>query len=301
MIHIVGLGRIGRRLVHICAKNNIEAKIYDKCENINDIYHLLKYDSIYGICNDIKVIDTDIIIHNTKFQYNKNYQSASILVDCTGKEIEGDGKIIRSYPKGDNFYIFGTDKNDISSKIISNASCTTQAIAPVIYMLKHYTSDISFVTVHSYTKDQNLVDSFHKDQYRMRSAALSMIPTSTGASKILSQIFPKININGRAIRVPTANISCIDATFVLNKKISNVNEILSKSEYIQLSKDKLVSIDYIGNDKSAIIDLNHIYINDNLLNMLIWYDNEYGYTCRLFELICLVRNDIQNTSSPQRK
>lgn len=301
MIHIVGLGRIGRRLVHICAKNNIEAKIYDKCENINDIYHLLKYDSIYGICNDIKIMEQDIIIHDTRFKYDQEYKSASILVDCTGKEIEGNGKIIRSYPNGDNFYIFGTDMNSISSKIISNASCTTQAIAPVIYILKNYISDVSFVTVHSYTKDQNLVDSFHKDQYRMRSAALSMIPTSTGASKILSKVFPKINIHGRAIRVPTANISCIDATFILNQKIPNLNAILSQSKYVQLSDEKLVSVDYIGNDKSAIIDLNHIYMNDNILNMLIWYDNEYGYACRLFELICLVRNDIQNSFSPQRK
>lgn len=312
-IHIVGLGRIGRHLIHICAEHQIGAFIYDKeVSNVKSIAHLLKYDSIYGR-SYVSYLESNntIIINNTCFCYSENYQNADIVIDCTGKNISANNRIILSYPSTscNNNFIFGTEINDVTHRIISNTSCTTQAIGCVIDALLSLNIEIIyFTTIHAYTNDQELHDSFHNDARRARSATLSMIPTSTGADKMLAKAFPNIIINGHAIRVPTPSVSCVNISFVLNTihtDTKTIIDLLKKSKYIFINYEPLVSVDFLKRSENAIIDYDSINIitkdHKSYLNMRIWYDNEYGYAYRLYDLLRLVIKDLQKSTSPHNK
>ena len=298
-IHVIGMGRIGRRFIQIASLreyNNCEITFSDQVP-IEEIFYLLKYDSIYGVNNNISIVDNNIILMNgKKFKYEENYINSEIIVDCTGKNIAtGKNRTILSYPSDHKTFIFGVDTEIGKENIISNGSCTTNAIAPVLKSIIDIVEEVNFTTIHAYTSDQNIVDTYHKDRYRGRAAALSMVPTSTGASKLLEKIFSGVKIIGKAIRVPVPNVSCVDLTCLLKEKISREELInnFSKSKYIGINYDKAVSIDFIGREESAIIDANSIKISNRLLNLTIWYDNEHAYACRLFELTMKSASDLQ--------
>ena len=327
-IAINGLGRIGRLLLRASFENkDIDIVSLNTPGNIKVLAHLLQYDSIHGAWDvDCKVNDNLLIINDKPIPvYNHteieevhwNKHDVSIVVDCSGKfnskelaskHIEsGAKKVIVSAPckKADATVVMGINHQIINEyhKIISVASCTTNALAPIIYVLqKNATINSGYVTtIHSYTSDQNLIDSQHKDFRRARSASLSMIPTKTGAADNIGLIIPEMagKLSGSAIRIPTANVSLIDLKICTkeNIKASNVNEwmrIASESylkDILGISSLPLVSVDFSHSSYSSIFDtLETRVVENNLLRILSWYDNEWAFSLRIIDLINYLRN-----------
>lgn len=327
-IAINGFGRIGRTAFKIALENpkfKVVA-INDLTDNAT-LAHLLKYDSVYGLYNhEIKSNDKNIYIDNIayscfaikeleKLPWKKF--DVDVVLECTGKFVKngsaeghlkaGAKKVILSAPsKGKPLvptYLIGVNENKYKGeKIISNASCTTNCIAPVTkIILDNFGIKKAFLnTVHSYTADQNLVDGPHKDLRRARSAAQNIVPTSTGAALAVTEVLPELKgkFDGIALRVPTICGSISDITYVLNKKttVAEVNKILKKAggsaglkNILTVSDEPLVSTDIIGNSASVIVDLKStMMIGDDYLKILAWYDNEWGYACRLVEMAEIV-------------
>tara|TARA_B100000902_G_scaffold229499_1_gene217782 strand:+ start:287 stop:1288 length:1002 start_codon:yes stop_codon:yes gene_type:complete len=320
-IAINGFGRIGRVFTRLISSN----KDYELVA-INDIAspevlaHLFKYDSIHGVFKGkVSFEKNSLIINNLKvpvFRINdkNNFPWGDLNVDCL---IESSGKrltyekasehlksgakqvILTAPPKSENIkmVVMGVNHRILngSEEIISNASCTTNCAAPMIKILNDFCGiEKAYVTtVHSYTGDQKLHDSPHSDLRRARSAPSSIIPTTTGAAKALSLIFPSINIGGCGIRVPVSNGSLIDITCVTKKSVScsEINDFFkfnSKSNLkgiLSYTSDPIVSVDIISNNYSCIFDSQLTYSFDNLVKIVGWYDNEYGYSSRLIDLI----------------
>ena len=328
-IAINGFGRIGRiTFRNIQHKNNMEVVAINDLTDPANLAHLLKYDSVQRAFDGTVEYDNNNIIVNEKKIVVLNQPDPAklpwkeydidVVIESTGQFVERDEaikhveksgarKVIISAPaKGEKddvkYVVLGVndhiiDRNDV---IISNASCTTNNVAPLIMILDElWGIEKGFMTtVHSYTKDQNLVDGPHKDWRRGRAAAYSIVPTTTGAAKASTKIFPhlKSNLGGAGIRVPVPDGSLTDLTCTLTKSttVEEINLAFKNAAegklkgILQYTEDPIVSTDVIGNTHSAVFDANLTAVlgdKNKLVKVVAWYDNEMGYSSRLVELI----------------
>lgn len=322
-VAINGFGRIGRAAFKMMLKNSRYQVV-----GINDLApaeslaYLLKYDTVYGRY-DKKVSSAGnyIIVNGKKYLVTAIPEprklpwkklGVDVVLECTGRFVKdglarehlkaGAKKVIISAPsKGGDIetFLLGVNQKDYKNQaVISNASCTTNCIAPVAQIMsqKFGVQKAMMTTIHSYTADQSLVDGPHKDPRRGRSAAQNMVPTTTGAAIATAKVIPELEglFDGLSIRVPTAVVSLSDFTFVLKKNvtINQVNNALvsaSKSprykNILGVTSDPVVSSDFIGDERSSIVDLSLTKVVDgNLVKVIAWYDNEWGYAKRLVEM-----------------
>ena len=325
-VGINGFGRIGRNAFRAALLNtdlDIEFVAINDLTSPDTLAHLLQYDSIHGILTDeITSTDNSLVVNSKKIQVFAERDPADlpwkdlgvdVVIESTGfftdredaeKHITSGGakKVVISAPaKGEDITVVigvNDDKYDKSQHhIISNASCTTNCLAPVAKVL-HEEFEIEsglMTTVHAYTGDQRVHDFPHKDMRRARAATLSMIPTTTGAAVAVGKVLPELNgkLDGFAIRVPTPNVSVVDLTVELQKSVSaeDVNAVLKKAAENSLngilgySELDLVSSDFNGNKLSSVLDAPFTKVIENgLVKVLSWYDNEWGYSNRLVEL-----------------
>ena len=319
-VAINGFGRIGRSFFRsIFNDNNFKIVVINDLSDLKVLSHLLKYDTIHGrfpekLSHDKKNLiigEKKIpVINHSKIELIpwKEY-NVDLVIEATGKYLTGQylkkhiksgaKKVILSAPPKDKSIktvVLGVNGGLInkSDLIISNASCTTNCAAPMIKILNDsFDIEKAYVTtVHSYTTDQNLHDSNHHDLRRARSAPNSIIPTTTGAAKALSNIFPKMNIGGCGIRVPVSNGSLTDITCIVRNKtsVSEINNLFKKesndtfSGILSYTEDPIVSVDVISSPFSCIFDSKLTFCLDNMIKIVGWYDNEYGYSNRLVDL-----------------
>jgi glyceraldehyde 3-phosphate dehydrogenase len=322
-VAINGFGRIGR-MVFRAALNHPDVQLVA----INDLTdaatmaHLLTYDSVHGkLPNDIRAADKSIIVDDRKIAYTAHKDPAElpwqslgvdIVMECTGlfrdrtsasKHLSaGARKVIISAPAKDPdaTIVMGVNHSAYDPKqhhIVSNASCTTNCLAPVAkVLLENYGIQNGLMTtIHSYTGDQRLLDFPHKDLRRARAAALSMIPTTTGAAKAVALVLPELEgkLNGLAIRVPTPNVSLVDVVFNINKTgvtAADVNSAMKAAAegemagILGFSDLPLVSTDFNGSPLSSIVDGDTTYVIGQMVKVLSWYDNEAGYSHRMVDL-----------------
>ena len=323
-IGINGMGRIGRMIVRSIIENNysnIEIKHINNRSNSETCSNLLKYDSIHGKFNaEIKFDNNNITINKKKISYgqetdlnNINWKKYNVdyVFECTGKFnskekllphlMNGAKKIIVSAPckNADKTIVFGVNEKEIkkNDKIISAASCTTNCLAPVAHVLnKNFEIEKGFMTtIHAFTSDQRILDNSHKDPRRARSASQSIVPTTTGASKAIGEIIPELKgkLEGIAMRVPTPNVSLVELVFCTKKNLSveKINSAFQKfisqqrSKVLEISNEKLVSIDFNHNSASSIIDasLTNV-VGKNMGKISAWYDNEWGFSNRMCDI-----------------
>jgi glyceraldehyde 3-phosphate dehydrogenase len=288
--------------------------------------HLLKYDSVLGqLPNNVSFTDSHLIIDGKQLAFSKEKDPSTcpwaahkidIVLECSGIFTDADKaaghikagakKVLISAPaKGEDITIVlgVNDKSYDPAKhhIISNASCTTNCLAPVAKVLdEEFGIEMGLMTtIHSYTLDQKLLDTSHKDMRRARAAALSLIPSSTGAAKAIGLVLPQLKgrLNGFAMRVPTPNVSIVDLTVTTKKDCNaqSVNAALRRAadgelkDILGYCNEELVSIDFKGNKLSSIVDAElTMSVEDKMVKVLAWYDNEWGYSNRLVELCALV-------------
>lgn len=324
-IAINGFGRIGRAAAKIILdKPNLELVAVNDLGDLPTLAHLLKYDSCYGIYDkEVGYDENEIIINNHKVLFYSEKDPSKlpwqelevdVVIESTGifltKETAkahldaGAKKVVLSAPAKDETptFVMGVNANKYAGeKVVSNASCTTNCIAPVMKILEDSfgVEKSLMTTIHSYTADQNLVDGPHKDLRRARAAAINIVPTTTGAAKAVFKTIPTLEgrFDGLAIRVPTPVVSLADITVVL-KKNTSIEEInkkfaeASEGEYeniILTSDEPLVSSDLVMNPASAIVDLPLTQVvKGDLVKVIAWYDNEWGYSNRLVELAQLI-------------
>ena len=331
-IGINGLGRIGRMIIRSLIEKNykdIEIKHINNRSNSETASQLLKYDSVHGKFNcEIKNDKNHLILKNKKITYTQNTKLEDInwkkynvdyVLECTGKfnskekilpHIKnGAKKIIVSAPckQADKTIVYGVNEKiiDKEDKIISAASCTTNCLAPVADVLnKNFIIEKGFMTtIHSFTTDQRLLDNSHKDPRRARSAVQSIVPTSTGASKSIGEIIPDLKgkLEGVAMRVPTPNVSLIELVFCTKKDltIEKINNVFAKSSkgklkgILDITNEKLVSTDFNHNSNSAIVDgsLTNV-VGKNMGKISAWYDNEWGFSNRMCDLVKFISKQI---------
>jgi glyceraldehyde 3-phosphate dehydrogenase len=323
-VAINGFGRIGRNFFRISSKqSDYEIVAINDITSTETLAHLLKYDSVFGIFDkSVDMRGDKIVVNDQEIQVFSEKDPASLPWDKLGVDLvveatglfrkrndaakhltAGAKKVIISAPatEPDITLVMGVNDDQYQSDshhIISNASCTTNCVAPVAKVLhdKYGIVNGNMTTIHSYTNDQRILDLPHKDLRRARAAAINIIPTSTGASKAVGLVIPDLagKLTGSAIRVPTANVSLIDLVVSLRNPVTQdqlqqdfrnaaENELKGILKY---STDPLVSTDLIGNDHSSIVDGEFITsINDTMIKILSWYDNEWGYSCRIRDLI----------------
>jgi len=324
-IGINGFGRIGRNIFRAAFEDpDFDFVAVNDIADAKILAHLLKYDSVLGILKaDVKASDDAIIVNNKETKVLSEREPAnlpwkdlgvSIVIEATGlfrkkddsiMHIEKGGaeKVIITAPATDPdiAIVMGVNEENYDPEnhhIISNASCTTNCLAPVAKVLhEEFGIEKAFMTtIHAYTMDQKLLDAPHKDLRRARAAAVSQIPTTTGAAKAVGLVLPELKgkIDGIAIRVPTPNVSLVDLVALLKKNVSEkeVNEAFRKSSegklkgILQYTEEPLVSVDFMANPHSSIVDgLFTRMVDDNLVKVLSWYDNEWGFSCRIKDLI----------------
>ena len=320
-VGINGMGRIGRMIVRSVIENskNIEIKHINNRASSEVCSALLKYDSIHGKSHaDINFDDKNLIINNSKISFSQeadlnkiNWKKYDVdyVFECTGKfnskdklkaHLEnGAKKVIVSAPckNADKTIVYGVNESELkkSDKIISAASCTTNCLAPVAHVLhKNFEIEKAFMTtIHAFTTDQRILDNSHKDLRRARSASLSIVPTSTGASKTLEEIIPSLKgkLDGIAMRVPTPNVSLVELVFCAKKNLSieKINSAFQnfskKNKILEFTKEKLVSIDFNHNPASSIIDASLTsVVGKNMGKISAWYDNEWGFSNRMCDI-----------------
>ncbi len=321
-IGINGMGRIGRMIIRSIVENNnknIEIKHINNRTNSEACSTLLKYDSIHGKFNaDIGFDDKHLIINKNKITFtqetdltNVNWKKYDVdyVFECTGKfnskdKLEthlrnGAKKIIVSAPckNADKTIVFGVNQKELkkSDQIISAASCTTNCLALVAHVLnENFKIEKGFMTtIHAFTSDQRILDNSHKDPRRARSASQSIVPTSTGASKAIGEIIPSLKgkLEGVAMRVPTPNVSLVELVFCTKKDLSieKINSAFQnfskKNKILEITQEKLVSIDFNHNPASSIIDasLTNV-VGKNMGKISAWYDNEWGFSNRMCDI-----------------
>ena len=326
-VGINGFGRIGRNIFRAAlGDRDLEVVAVNDITDSKTLAHLLKYDSILGnLTNQVTFTDDTISVDGkslkvfrTKDPADLDWASvgASIVVESTGlftkgsdarKHIRGPvKKVIISAPATDpdaTFVLGVNEKTYDPAKhhVISNASCTTNCLAPVAKVINDtFRINVgTMTTIHSYTNDQRLLDLPHKDLRRARAAALSMIPTSTGAAKALHLVIPELKgkLDGYSLRVPTPNVSVVDLTVMTEKNatVESVNAALRQAAegplkgILEFTEEELVSVDFRGNPHSSIIDAEYTrVVGSNCVKVLSWYDNEWGYSCRCRDLIKLL-------------
>lgn len=336
-IAINGYGRIGKNILRALYENHTQRLKQLKIVAINDLsdiktnVHLTKYDSISGCVKFVIDYQDDYLIINQDLQNKIKMLSISdpqelpwqeldvdIVLECTGLFTNRDQaamhlqsgakKVLISAPGSqdiDATVVYGVNHSILnrSHKIVSNASCTTNCLAPLLLPIHNYLSiEQGFVTtIHSYTNDQMLLDSYHKDLRRARSATVSMIPTKTGAVNTIGLIIPELagKLDGLAIRVPTFNVSLIDVSVVVkhNTSVAEVNHILTNAANKELSliaeinELPLVSIDFNRNSASSIFDLTHTKVIGNMVKVLSWYDNEWAFANRMLDTALVMGNN----------
>jgi len=311
-IAINGFGRIGRPVFRAILDNHpgLQVIAINDLTDSKTLNHLLKYDSIYGRYG--KTIGSEVKMLQEKDPLNLPWKKlgVDVVLECSGVFTEAEGaekhlqagakKVVISAPsKSDEIptFVLGVNEQNYDAKkdnVISMASCTTNCLAPVVKVLN---DDFGIVkgfmtTIHSYTNDQRILDLPHKDLRRARAAALNLIPTSTGAAKAIGNVIPELKgkLDGIAIRVPTPTVSTLDLICELKKNVSieEVNAAFKKAAkssklngILAVEEEPLVSSDYRGDTHSAIVDLPLTMAKDNLVKIVAWYDNEWGYACRL--------------------
>lgn len=322
-VAINGFGRIGRRIFRLLQdNNNIQVVAINDLADTKSLSHLLKYDSIHGIFNGEVTHDSKhIIVNNRKVtllnqeditKINWNPYNVDFVIEATGKfkssnELQyhiknGASRVILTVPPSDDSIktvVLGINDKILTGEelIISNASCTTNNAAPMIKIINDLCGikQAYITTIHSYTTDQSLHDQPHRDLRRARAASQSIVPTTTGAAKALTKIFPNLSdvIGGCGIRVPVANGSLTDITFNVSKNVS-VNEVNNAfklasetyyKEILEYTEDPIVSIDIVGNSHSCIFDSQMTSVIGNMVKIIGWYDNETGYSSRIIDLI----------------
>ncbi|UFJ41547.1 glyceraldehyde-3-phosphate dehydrogenase [Brevibacillus humidisoli] len=323
-IGINGFGRIGRMVFRRAIQDpDMEIVAINASYPPETLAHLIKYDTIHGrIPNTIEVGSNRIIVdgkptivlsNRDPLQLPWGDLGVEIVVEATGKfrDREGAGKHLASGAKKvvitapgkdeDATIVMGVNEqiyDHANHHVLSNASCTTNCLAPVAKVL-HEAFGIEYglmTTVHSFTNDQLNLDNPHKDLRRARACGQSIIPTSTGAARAVGKVLPDLNgrLNGFALRVPTPNVSVVDLVANLQQEVTTetVNRTLREASmgamkgYIEYSEDPLVSSDYIGNEHSAIVDgLSTLVMANRQVKVIAWYDNEWGYSCRVVELV----------------
>ncbi len=319
---INGFGRIGRLVFREAMKHDeFEVVAVNDLTDAHQLAHLLKFDSVHGVYEaDVQSEEDAFIVNGKRVQVLSEKDPANlpwgelgvdVVLECTGrfrsmeevsKHIQaGAKKAILSAPaKGDMpTYVMGVNHTeyDPSQHVISNASCTTNCLAPVAKVLdeKFGIKRGMMTTIHSYTNDQRILDFPHSDARRARAGAVSMIPTTTGAAVAVSKVLPQLKgkLDGFSMRVPTPNVSCVDLVVELNSEVTkeSINEALKEAaagelkgilDYTELP---LVSIDFNGNHASSTIDgLSTMVMGGQMVKVLAWYDNEIGYSTRLMDL-----------------
>lgn len=321
-IAINGFGRIGRCFFRIASeKNDIDVVAINDLTDTKTLAHLLKYDSVHRAYNHFVSFDeSHLTVNQKKIKVIAEKDPAKlpwkeldidVVIECTGFFLDkesagkhlsaGAKKVILSAPAKDEdikTVVLGVndgilEKNDL---IISNASCTTNCAAPMLKVLEQFGIEEAYIsTVHSYTGDQRIHDAPHKDLRRARAAALSIIPTSTGAAKAITKIFPHLEgkIGGCGMRVPVPDGSLTDITCVLTKTPTpaQINDAYKKAadtylkNILEYTEDPIVSVDIIGNKNSVVFDAEFTSIVGNLVKIIGWYDNEWGYSNRLLDLV----------------
>ncbi len=322
-IGINGFGRIGRLVLRRCLElGGFDFVGSNDLTDAKTLAHLLKYDSVHGRFNgDIVVEGDDIIVNGAKIKItaekdpaklNWGKLGAEVIIESTGvfrtqeacmKHVEAGAKkvILTVPPKGevDGMVVLGVNDDSLTGdeKVLSNASCTTNCLAPMVKVLNdNFGLEKGFMTtVHSYTNDQNVLDLPHSDLRRARAAAVSIIPTTTGAAKAVGKVIPELKgmLDGFALRVPTPDGSITDLVATLKKEVTaeEVNAAFKKAAdgpmkgILEYTEDPIVSADIIGNPHSNIFDSLSTMANGNLVKVVGWYDNEYGYSCRVVDLI----------------
>ena len=321
-----GFGRIGRNVFRTIMENFSDkidvVLINDPVSDPKMSAHLIKYDSILGqYKGSVSATDNSITVDNKTAKFTKEFNPKDIawdkhgidvVLECSGVYTDGAKakahldagakKVLISAPakNEDITIVMGVNDNQYDPSkhnIISNASCTTNCLAPITKVLdeKFGIETGLMTTIHSYTSDQRLLDNAHSDPRRSRAAAQSMIPTTTGAAKAIGLVLPHLNgkLNGFAIRVPTPNVSATDVVFSFKNKVTKeaINQALKEAAegslkgILQYTEEELVSIDFSGNPNSSIVDASlTTVVGDNHAKILSWYDNEYGYSNRLCEL-----------------
>lgn len=330
-IAINGFGRIGRQTFKRVIENHpyLEVVAINDLTDNKTLAHLLKYDSNYGVFNkDICFGDDFISVDGKKYRTlaEKNPEKlpwkkigVDVVLECTGlfvkkedaeKHIKaGAKKVIISAPSEKDIpgFVLGVNADGYDSKIdiMDMGSCTTNCLATVAEVLNDNFKIIKgfMTTIHSYTNDQRILDLPHKDLRRARAAAVNIIPTSTGAARAIGKMIPELNgkLDGIAVRVPTSSVSVLDLIVEVEKS-TNKEEVDKKFReaaaqdnfkgIMRTEENELVSIDFKGDSHSAIIDLPQIMVKDNLIKVLVWYDNEWGYSCRLAEFAEFVGNKL---------
>ena len=334
-IAINGFGRIGRMVFRqAILDENIEVVAINASYPEETLAHLIKYDSVHGIFDcDINILEDGFEINGQKVLHVNSREpeklpwlenEIDIVIEATGKFNTKEGasrhlqagaqKVIITAPgkNVDNTIVLGVNEETYSPEsdhVVSNASCTTNCLAPVVKVLDNHFNIINglMTTVHAYTTDQVTLDNPHKDLRRARACGQSIIPTSTGAAKALGEVLPHLNgkLHGMALRVPTPNVSLVDLVVDVEKEVTveEVNSVFKKAAHeemkgiIKYSEEPLVSIDYATTDYSAIIDgLSTIVMEDKKIKILAWYDNEWGYSARVVDLAKFVGNSLQQQS-----
>ena len=323
-IGINGFGRIGRNMLRASWNDpEIEYVAVNDITDAKTLAHLLKYDSVLGAFKaEVKATDDAIVVNGKTIRVLAEKEvgklpwkdlGVSVVIESTGKytkrpeviqhvEKGGAAKVIVSAPATDPDITMVLGVNEKSydpakHHVISNASCTTNCLAPVVKVLHEgFGVDKGFMTtIHSYTNDQKILDAPHKDLRRARAAAVSQIPTTTGAAKAVGLVMPELKgkIDGFAIRVPTPNVSIVDFVAVLKKAATaeEINAAFKRAAdgplkgILGVTDEPLVSVDFMGDPRSGIVDLLSTKVIDgNLAKVIAWYDNEWGYSCRLVDL-----------------
>jgi glyceraldehyde 3-phosphate dehydrogenase len=322
-VGINGFGRIGRLVLRRCFElGGFDFVGINDLTDSKTLAHLLKYDSVHGrFKGEVSVDGDDLIVNGDKIKItaerdpsklNWGKLNTDVVIEATGvfrskeecmKHIEAGAKkvILTVPPKGeiDAMVVLGVNDDVLTGdeQIISNASCTTNCLAPMAKVLNDAfgMENGLMTTVHSYTNDQQVLDLPHKDLRRARAAAVSIIPTTTGAAKAVGKIIPELNgkLDGFALRVPTPDGSITDLVATLKKEVTveEVNAAFKEAAgndlkgILEYTEDPIVSVDIIGSTYSNVFDAQSTMVNGNLVKVVGWYDNEYGYSCRVVDLL----------------
>lgn len=327
-VAINGFGRIGRCILRsaIQRKEDIEIALINDLDSPHTLAHLLKYDSVHGTFpHEISATEDSIVVDGRKIRISAEKDPAKlphkdlnidVVLECTGRFTDREGaskhlqagakRVLISAPaKGQDItlcYGINDDKYDPAKHfIISNASCTTNCLTPLakVLMDNFGIEHGLMTTVHSYTNDQRILDLPHKDLRRARAAAVSMIPTSTGAAKAVAQVIPELEgkLNGVAVRVPTPNVSLVDFTARVGRKVTveEVNAAFKAAAegplkgVLQYEESQTVSIDFNGNPHSSVFDATNTFIvGDDMVKVFAWYDNEWGFSNRMLDVANLI-------------
>jgi len=320
-VGINGLGRIGRCSLRAIYEHNYTDRIkvvaINSSHPLKDDVHLMKYDTTHGRFNaNVSCDDTHLIINGDRIRMFSDRNPANlawgeedvdVVFECTGQfkshldnslHIKGGAKkVLISAPGADDVdatIVYGVNHHILKAEhvVVSNASCTTNCLAPMVKPLHEALGIVSglMTTIHAYTSDQNIIDNFHHDRRRGRAAAMSIIPTKSGAAKAVGLVLPELNghLDGYAMRIPTINVSCVDLTFKSKRHttIAEVNSIMHEAAgdgVLEYNDEFLVSTDFNHHPASSIFDATLTKARDDLVKVTAWYDNEWGFSVRMLD------------------